>query len=116
MLNKPKYSLFANASYAIKGLVDLVKTESSFKLELLVFIIAIPIIIFIDKTIVEKLFLFSSIMLILIVEALNGAIERVVDLVSPEYNQLAGRAKDTASTAVFISVMLALIIWGVILW
>ncbi len=115
MLNKPKYSIFANASYAIKGLMDLIKTESSFKLEIIVLFISIFIIIFIDKSMIEKLFLFSSIMLILIVEALNGAIERVVDLVSPEYNELAGRAKDAGSSAVFISVMLAIIVWGVII-
>jgi len=115
MLNKPKYSIFANSSYAIKGLMDLIKTESSFKLEIIVLFISIFIIIFIDKSMIEKLFLFSSIMLILIVEALNGAIERVVDLVSPEYNELAGRAKDAGSSAVFISVMLAIIVWGVII-
>jgi len=116
MLNKPKYSLFANTKYAIQGLFDLFKTESSFRLELLVLLISIPIIIFIDKSMLEKLFLFSSIMLILVVEAINGAIERVVDLVSPEYNELAGKAKDAGSAAVFISISLAVVIWGVILW
>ena len=116
MLNKPKYSLFANTTYALKGLVDLIKTESSFRLEILVLLIAIPIIIFIDKSMLEKLFLFSSIMLILIVEAMNGAVERVVDLVSPEYNELAGKAKDAGSAAVFLSITLAVVVWGVILW
>ena len=116
MLNKPKYSLFANTTYAVKGLVDLIKTESSFRLEILVLLIAIPIIIFIDKSMLEKLFLFSSIMLILIVEAMNGAVERVVDLVSPDYNELAGKAKDAGSAAVFLSITLAIVVWGVILW
>jgi diacylglycerol kinase (ATP) len=116
MLNKPKYSLFANTTYALKGLVDLIKTESSFRLEILVLLIAIPIIIFIDKSMLEKLFLFSSIMLILIVEAMNGAVERVVDLVSPDYNELAGKAKDAGSAAVFLSITLAVVVWGVILW
>jgi len=116
MLNKPKYSLFANTTYALKGLVDLIKTESSFRLEILVLLIAIPIIIFIDKSLLEKLFLFSSVMLILVVEAMNGAVERVVDLVSPDYNELAGKAKDAGSTAVFLSITLAVVVWGMILW
>jgi len=114
MLNKPKYSLFANTTYALKGLVDLIKTESSFKLEVLVLFVVIPIVIFVDKSIIEKLFMFSSVMLILIVEAMNGAVERVVDLVSPDYNELAGKAKDAGSTAVFLSILLAIVIWGII--
>jgi len=115
MLNKPKYSLFANTTYALKGLVDLIKTESSFKLELVVLVILIPVIIVIDKSILEKLFLFSSIILVLITEAMNGAVERVVDLVSPDYNELAGKAKDAGSAAVFLSIFLAIVVWGVIL-
>ena len=115
MLNKPKYSLFSNTKYALQGFIDLIKNESSFKLELIVLFITIPIIFYIDKTVVEKLILFSSIMLILIVEAINGAIERVVDLVSPDYHILAGKAKDAGSSAVFLSISLAVISWGVIL-
>ena len=116
MLNKPKYSLFTNTKYALQGLVDLIKTESSFKLEILVLFISIPIIIFIDKSMIEKLFLFSSIMVILVIEAMNGAVERIVDLVSPEYNELAGKAKDAGSAAVFIAISLAVVVWGMILY
>jgi diacylglycerol kinase (ATP) len=116
MLNKPKYSLFSNTKYALNGLLDLVKNETSFKLEIFVLFISIPVIIFIDKSMIEKLFLFSSIIFILVTEAINGAIERVVDLVSPEYNTLAGKAKDAGSAAVFIAVSLAVVVWGVILW
>ena len=115
MLNKPKYSLFANTTYALKGLIDLIKTESSFRLELIVLLIAIPIIIFVDKTMIEKLFLFGSIMIIVIIEAMNGAIERVVDLVTTDYNTLAGKAKDAGSAAVFLAISFAVIVWGVIL-
>ena len=116
MLNKPKYSLFSNAMYAIKGLVDLIKTESSFKIEVFVLICAIGVILFVDKSIIEKILLFSSIMLVLIIEAINGAIERVVDLVTLEYHPLAGKAKDAGSSAVLLSVCLAIIIWIEILF
>jgi len=116
MLNKPKYSLFANTTYALKGLIDLIKTESSFRLELIVLFVAIPVIIFVDKSLIEKLFLFGSVMLILVIEALNGAIERVVDLVTTDYNELAGKAKDAGSAAVFLSISFAIIVWGSVLF
>jgi len=114
MLNKPNYSLFSNAVYALQGLKDLIQNETSFKIEILILFFAIPIIIFVDKTIIEKLFLFSSLMLIIIAEAINGAIERVVDLVTTDYNELAGKAKDAGSSAVLISVILTIIVWGTI--
>ena len=116
MLNKPKYSLFLNTKYALQGLKDLIQNESSFKIELIIFVLILPIIIFIDKNFLEKLLLFSSGMLILIVESINGAIERVVDLVTTEYHPLAGKAKDAGSSAVLLSVILGIVIWIVILF
>ena len=59
--------------------------------------------------------MFFSLVLILIVEALNGAIERVVDLVTLEYHEMAKRAKDAGSTSVLISVLFAIFVWGSIL-
>jgi len=115
MRNQPKYSIFKNASYAIDGLKDLIKNETSFRLEVLFSIILLPVIIFINVSLDEKLFMLFSLVLILIAEALNGAIERVVDLVTLEYHEMAKRAKDAGSTAVLIAVLLAISVWGVIL-
>ena len=115
MRNQPKYSLFKNASYAIDGLKDLLKNETSFRLEIIFFFLLLPVIIFIDVSLDEKLFMAFSLVLILIAEALNGAIERVVDLVTLEYHEMAKRAKDAGSTAVLISVLFAICVWGVIL-
>jgi len=115
MTNKPKYSLFKNTTYALQGLKDLITTESSFKLEMIVFFIALPIIIYVDKSMIEKLFLFGSLVLVLITEAMNGAVERVVDLVTRDYHELAGKAKDAGSAAVFLSISLGVIVWVVIL-
>jgi len=115
MRNQPKYSLFKNASYAIDGLKDLLKNETSFRLEIIFFFLLLPVIIFIDVSLDEKLFMAFSLILILIAEALNGAIERVVDLVTLEYHEMAKRAKDAGSTAVLISVLFAICVWGVIL-
>jgi len=116
MRNQPKYSIFKNASYAIDGLKDLLKSETSFKLEIIVFIVFSVVLYFIDVSFIEKLFMFFSLVLVLIVEAINGAIERVVDLVTTEYHEMAKRAKDVGSTIVFLSIMLFLVIWGNILY
>jgi diacylglycerol kinase (ATP) len=115
MRNQPKYSLFKNTSYAIDGLKDLLTTETSFRLEVIFIIFLSLVLIFIDVTFIEKIIMFLSLVLILIVEALNGAIERVVDLVTLEHHEMAKKAKDAGSTAVFISISFAVIVWGSVL-
>ena len=109
--NQPKYNFFKNTSYALKGLRDLVKNESSFKLELLIFLVLLPLIFFIETTLSNKLLMFISLMLMLIAEAANSAIERVVDLVTLEHHEMAGRAKDVGSTVVFLSISLFVVVW-----
>ena len=83
MRNQPKYNFLKNTTYALKGLKDLLKNETSFKIELLIVVLLLPVIIFIDTTIVNKLIMFITLMLMPLVEAINSAIERVVDLVYP---------------------------------
>ena len=115
MRNQPKYTLFKNTTYALKGLVDVIKHETSFKIELFLSIILIPIIFIIDVSLTYKLFMFISLMGVLIAEVINSAIERVVDLVTLEHHHMAGRAKDVGSTIVFLSIALFVAVWGIIL-
>jgi len=115
MNNKPKYSLFKNASYAIEGFITAFKNESSFKIEIL---LAIPIFIAIfllDTSVTNKLILTTTAFLIAISELLNSAVENVVDLVTTDIHPLAKNAKDIGSTAVLFSVILHLTCWIVIL-
>ena len=116
MRNQPKYNFFKNTSYALKGLKDLLKTESSFKIELLVVLLLIPVIFIIDTTLTNKLIMFVTLLLMPLVETLNSAIERVVDLVTLEHHEMAGRAKDVGSAAVFISIVIFVVTWGIILF
>ena len=116
MRNQPKYNFFKNTTYALKGLKDLIKNETSFKIELIITIILMPILFIIDVTIISKLLMFISLTGMLLAEAINSAIERVVDLVTLEHNEMAGRAKDVGSTVVFISIFIFLITWGTILY
>ena len=111
MRNQPKYNFFKNTIYALKGLKDLITTETSFKIELILTIILIPIIIIIDTSLTNKSLMFISLMGMLIAEATNSAIERVVDLVTLEHHSMAGRAKDVGSTIVFLSIIVFIVIW-----
>ena len=115
MRYQPKYSLFKNSTYALKGLKDLIQTETSFKIEILLSIILVPIIFFVDVTMTNKLLMFITLMGILIAEATNSAIERVVDLVTLEYHEMAGRAKDVGSSIVLLSIILFVVTWVIIL-
>jgi len=116
MVNKPKFSIFKNVTYALEGAKTVLKSEKSFKTQLLVIAIIGIALIFINISTVSKLVLFFSTWLILIAEAFNSAIERVVDLVTQDYHQLAKEAKDIGSFAVLLTFILIAAIWGVTLY
>ena len=116
MRNQPKYNFFKNTSYAIKGLKDLITTETSFKIELLIALILIPVIIFTDTSMTDKILLFISLMGMLIAEAMNSAVERTVDLVTREHHHMAERAKDVGSAVVFLSIIVFVVVWVSVLF
>lgn len=115
MRNQPKYNFFKNTSYALKGLVDLIKTETSFKIELIITILLIPVIIFIDTTLTNKALMFITLMGMILAETTNSAIERVVDLVTLEHHDMAGRAKDMGSAIVFLSIFIFIVTWVIVI-
>ena len=116
MRNQPKYNFFKNTSYALKGLKDLIKNETSFKIELIIVILLVPIIILMDTNLTNKLLMFITLMGMPLCEAINSAIERVVDLVTLEHHDMAGRAKDIGSTIVFLSIFIFIITWITIIF
>ena len=87
--------------------------ERAFQLELLFVIPLLIWLFFLDLNASQKSLMAGSLILILIVEALNTAVESVVDLVTNEWHILAKRAKDIASAAVFLSLIQAAVIWGI---
>lgn len=115
MNNKPKYNFFKNSKYAIDGLFHALKTEKSFRIELFLSVIIIVCIVLIDISLVLKLILFTSGILILVVELINSAIENVVDLVTKDIHPLAKTSKDIGATAVMFSILLHLSCWVIIL-
>ncbi|CAA6807626.1 MAG: Diacylglycerol kinase (EC [uncultured Sulfurovum sp.] len=112
--NKPKYTLFKNASYALDGLVHAIKNETSFKLELLIALAVLPAIYFMPFELVHKLLLLITYFMIMIAELLNSAVENVVDLVTKDIHPLAKAAKDIGATAVLFTVILHLLCWIII--
>lgn len=115
MRNQPKYNFFKNTSYAIKGLLDLIKNETSFKIELIITLLLIPVIIFIDSSLTNKALMFITLMGMILAETINSAIERVVDLVTLEHHDMAGRAKDVGSAIVFISIFIFVVTWIIVI-
>ncbi|RLD10553.1 MAG: diacylglycerol kinase [Chlamydiae bacterium] len=98
--------------YSFHGYKSTFINEAAFRQELCIFVILLPVIIFIPVSIMFKAILFFANMNILIVELLNSAIETIVDMASPEYHILAKRAKDIGSAAVNASFILAIVMWG----
>jgi diacylglycerol kinase (ATP) len=116
MRNQPKYNFLKNTTYALKGLKDLILTETSFKIELFLAVILISIVIYIDFSMTNKILMFMSLMAMLIAEAINSAIERVVDLITLDYHKMAERAKDVGSAIVFLSILLFIVVWSAVFY
>ena len=101
---------------SLQGLRAAFHHEEAFRQEVVVATIAIPTALLIPVSLLGKVLMITSILLVLIVELLNSAIESAVDHTSLEQHPLAKRAKDIASAAVLISIMNALIVWGLVLF
>ncbi|CDL79708.1 diacylglycerol kinase [Xenorhabdus cabanillasii] len=103
------------ARYSAKGIKAAWQNEAAFRQEVILAILAVIVAFSFDFGMLERLFLISSVILVVIVEVLNSAIEAVVDRIGSEYHALSGRAKDMGSAAVFLAVILALFIWVTII-
>ncbi len=110
-LNKPKYTLFKNTTYALAGLKDVIQHESSFKLQMLLFVVMSIVAWNLPLTFMQAAILTLSLFIPIMAEITNSAIERVVDLVTLEYHELAKRAKDAGAALVFVSLVLTGGIW-----
>ena len=107
--------LFNALGYSRDGLSAAWKNEAAFREVVLLAAIALPLAVVLGKNGVERALLIGSILLILIVEILNSAVEAVVDKASPEKHELAKRAKDMGSAAVLLSLITAAAIWASVL-
>ncbi len=100
--------------YSMKGITSALRYESAFRQEAFLFVIMLPLAILLGRTYLEYILLIGCLFIVLIVELLNSAVEAVVDHVSPDFAELAGRAKDMGSAAVLISLLNVFLVWGFI--
>jgi len=101
--------------YSFDGLRAAFEHEAAFRLETYLACILIPLSFFLQVPALGRALMIASVLLVLIVELINSAIEANVDRVSTEIHPLAKRAKDTGSAAVLVALVNVLLVWGVVL-
>jgi len=102
--------------WSMMGLRAAWRYEASFRLEGYLFVIFFPLGLWIGHGPIEKALLTGSLLLVLSAELLNSAIEAIVDKASPEFHELAGRAKDMGSAAVLLLMVNGVLCWALVLW
>lgn len=108
--------LIAATRDSLSGLGVAWRSEEAFRLEIILAVVLFPAALWIGSTAMERLLLVGTIILVLIVELLNTAVEYTVDRIGTGRHHLSGGAKDLASAAVFLSVLLAAGVWGISIW
>ena len=101
--------------FSYQGLVAALKHESAFRQEIAVTILLMPVGIWLASSALEFVLLMAVLILVMIIELINSAIEAVVDRIGPERHTLSGLAKDYGSAAVMLSLVMAAMIWLAVL-
>ena len=101
--------------YSLAGLRAAYKHEDAFRMEVRLAIVLVPLALWLPVTNIGKILMIGSLLLLIIVELINSAIEAAVDRISLDHHNLAKRAKDIGSAAVFVSMINVAIIWGLVL-
>lgn len=98
------------------GLTVAYRTEEAFRQELLLCLVLLPVACWLGHSNVERALLASSLIVLLIAELLNTAVEVVVNRISAERHELSGLAKDLGSAAVFMAIIHAVVVWSLVLF
>ena len=101
--------------YSRAGLHAAYRHEDAFRQEVLLALVLIPLAIWLGEGAVERVLLIGCVLLVLIVELINSAIEATVDRISLDRHPLAKRAKDIGSAAVMIALLNAVLVWALVL-
>jgi len=109
-------NFIASIRYSIEGFFAALQHEPSFREDLIFAVLLVPFAIWLPVNAVSTALMISSLILILVVELLNSAIEWVIDYLRPEQHPLAKRIKDMASAAVFLSYINCIVVWSIMLW
>jgi diacylglycerol kinase (ATP) len=113
--NNPLLRLIKATGYSFTGLRTTFSNEPAFRQELLVLLLVIPLAFWFGENGVDYALLIGCWLIVIMVELLNTAIEAVVNRIGTDHTELAGRAKDCGSAAVFIAIILSVIVWLLVL-
>jgi diacylglycerol kinase (ATP) len=102
--------------YSARGLRAAFRNEAAFRQEVLMVLVLLPIAFWLGETALQKALLAFTLLLVLVVELLNSAIETVVDRIGTQDHPLSGQAKDMGSAAVLLSLMATALVWGIVAW
>ncbi|MGB1881835.1 MAG: diacylglycerol kinase [Gammaproteobacteria bacterium] len=102
--------------YSMKGLLAGWRHEEAFRQELILTVVLLPLTFVIGSNFLEYAILLATLLLVLITELFNSAIEALTDRVGTEHHELSGRAKDLSSAAVFLALVLLAVVWGAVAW
>lgn len=102
--------------YSMDGLKAAYQHEHAFRQELFLAVILIPLALYLESSMIGRVLMIASVLLVLVVELLNSAIEAAVDRISLENHELIKRAKDMGSAAVFIALLNVVVTWGLVLF
>lgn len=102
--------------YSVAGLKSAWKHEDAFRQESILALLLMPLAFLLADAALERALMIAVVLLVLIVELVNSAIEATVDRISLENHDLAKRAKDIGSAAVLIALLNVVVVWGLILF
>ena len=102
--------------YSFAGLASAFRTESAFRQEVAGATVLVLIAVALPASLVQTALLLGAVLLVLVVELLNSAVEATVDRISLEDHELAKRAKDLGSASVFVSLVNGAVVWGLVLY
>ncbi|AMO67210.1 diacylglycerol kinase [Zhongshania aliphaticivorans] len=118
MMNKPSRTGVAHVldayRYSLKGLRAAWRHEVAFRQEIALAALLLPLSLWLGTNASERALLIGSVVIVIVVELLNSAIEAIVDRISTELHPLSGQAKDLGSAAVMLSMLLCLSCWVMI--
>jgi diacylglycerol kinase (ATP) len=100
---------------SLEGFVAAVRHEDAFRQELVMAAVLVPVGLWLGNNGFERALLVASVLLVLVVELLNSAVEATVDRISFDNHRLAKRAKDIGSAAVMLAIATAAIVWLLVL-
>lgn len=113
--NRGLKRLIMATKYSWQGFVATYQNEEAFRQEVWLACVLIPAGLWLGDTGIEKVLLVGSVLLLMIIELLNSAVEAVVDRIGSERHELSGRAKDMGSSAVMLGIVILVLTWVLVL-